>query len=128
MRRLEIHNRSTSRFLVRYRSRREQQGRSEGMEAVAGRHGEDSPAGISTGPKADAGVLQRVTALACRLADVDEAVVLLRGRTRASSLVAVAWHGRHGGPLPSWREGQPAVRRALASGVPAAETGRARRL
>jgi HD-GYP domain-containing protein (c-di-GMP phosphodiesterase class II) len=76
----------------------------------------------------EAGVLQRVVALACRLAAVDEAVVLLRGRGRSSSLVAVAWHGRHGGPLPSWREGQAAVRRALATGLPAAESGRGRRL
>jgi HD-GYP domain-containing protein (c-di-GMP phosphodiesterase class II) len=54
--------------------------------------------------------------------------VLLRGHADACSLVAVAWHGRHGGSIRSWREGQPAVRRALATGLPATETGRGRRL
>jgi HD-GYP domain-containing protein (c-di-GMP phosphodiesterase class II) len=73
-------------------------------------------------------VLQRVAVLACRLTDVDEAVVLLRGRAHANSLVAVAWHCRHGGPIPRWREGQRAVRRALDSGRPAAESGDGRRL
>jgi HD-GYP domain-containing protein (c-di-GMP phosphodiesterase class II) len=73
-------------------------------------------------------VLQRVAVLACRLTDVDEAVVLLRGRAHANSLVAVAWHCRHGGPIPRWREGQRAVRRALDSGRPAAQSGDGRRL
>jgi HD-GYP domain-containing protein (c-di-GMP phosphodiesterase class II) len=69
-----------------------------------------------------------VAVLACRLTDVDEAVVLLRGRAHACSLVAVAWHCRHGGPIPAWREGQTAVRKALETGLPAAESGRGRRL
>jgi hypothetical protein len=99
------------------------------MEAVAGAQGEDSPTETSVpGVRAEGGVLQRVAGLACRLTDVDEAVVLLRGRAGTRSLVPVAWHGRHGGPLPSWREGQPAVRRALSTGLPAAESGGGRRL
>jgi len=109
-------------------TRRDLQGRSEGMEAVAGRQGEDTLAERPGNVREDGGVLQRVACLACRLADVDEAVVLLRGGGQQSSLVAVAWHGRHGGPIPSWREGQPAVRRALAGGLPVAEAGRGRRL
>ena len=82
------------------------------MEAVAGRQGEDALAERPRDAREDGGVLQRVACLACRLADVDEAVVLLRGSGEHGSLVAVAWHGRHGGPIPSWREGQVAVRRA----------------
>lgn len=98
------------------------------MEAVAGREGEDSPTERARGDRAEAGVLQRVAALACRLTDVDEAVVLLRGRAHTNSMVAVAWHCRHGGPIPAWRESQAAVRRALETGLPAAESGRGRRL
>jgi hypothetical protein len=101
---------------------------SEGMEAVAGWQGEDSPTGRSGAVRGEASVLQRVTALACRVADVDEAVVLLRGRAHAGSLIAVAWHVRHGGPIPSWREGRAAVRRALATGLPAADTATGPRL
>jgi hypothetical protein len=66
--------------------------------------------------------------LACHLADVDEALVLLRGRAHSHALVAVAWHGPHGGRIPSWRESQAVVSRALASGLPQAETGQDRRL
>jgi hypothetical protein len=122
-------NRSTLCRLARYATSHREKGQvSEGMEAVAGATGEDSPTDVSRTDRGEAGVLQRVAALACRLAAVDEAVVLLRGRAHARSLVAVAWHGRHGGPIPSWREGQPAVRRALATGLPAAENGRGRRL
>ena len=97
------------------------------MEAVAGR-GEDSPVERARWDRAEAGVLQRVAVLACRLTDVDEAVVLLRGRARTCSLVAVAWHCRHGGPIPRWREDQAAVREALDTGRPAAESGHGRRL
>jgi hypothetical protein len=96
----------------------------EGMEAVAGRQGADSPAERSGAVRGEPSVLQRVAALACRVAEADESVVLLRGRARAGSLVAVAWHGRHGGPIPSWREAQACVRRALATGRPAADAGR----
>src|SRR6059058_5095540 len=98
------------------------------MEAVAGTQSEITLAERPGTRRGEAGVLQRVASLACRLADVDEAVILLRGRGQSSSLVAVAWHGRHGGPIPSWREGQPAVRRALSGGLPVAEMGRGRRL
>src|SRR3954470_17129172 len=71
---------------------------SEGMEAVAGRQGEETLAERPGNTHGDGGVLQRVACLACRLADVDEAVVLLRGHGQEGALVAVAWHGRHGGP------------------------------
>jgi hypothetical protein len=63
---------------------------SEGMEAVAGLGGvaDDDVSARSSGVD---DVLQRVAALACRMADVDEAVVLLRGRAR--ELATVASHG-----------------------------------
>jgi hypothetical protein len=97
---------------------------SEGMEAVAGGRGRETPDDGSEEP----GVLQRVVSLACRLARVDEAVILLRGRARSSSLVAVAWHGSHAGRSASWPASQAAVRQALATGRPAAKSGRGRRL
>src|SRR4051812_36877774 len=127
MRRSEVHNRSTLCPLPRLPSRRAKRDGERGMEAVAGR-GEDSPVERARGDRAEAGVLQRVAVLACRLTDVDEAVVLLRGRAHSNSLVAVAWHCRHGGPIPRWREDQRPVRRALESGRPAAEAGDGRRL
>jgi HD-GYP domain-containing protein (c-di-GMP phosphodiesterase class II) len=61
-------------------------------------------------------VLSRVAALACRVAKVDEAVVLLIGRARSRSLTAVARHGRRQTPVALWRAETGAVRRAIASG------------
>ena len=89
---------------------------SGGTEAVAG-----SEAWVEE-PR----LLDRVVALAYRVIDVDEAVVFLRGRARSTSLVEVARRGGIAGRMR--RPESPAVRRALESGVPAAETGAGRRL
>jgi HD domain len=101
------------------------------MEAVAGRSDEgsqDEGTGRSGCAVGEPDVLMRVAALACRVAAVDEAVVLLRGRGGTRSLVAVARHGRSGAPVVAWRAEHDAVRRALASGRPAVESDGTRRL
>jgi hypothetical protein len=74
-------------------------------------------------------VLDQVAALACRVMDVDEAAVLLRGRGHSGALVPVAAHG--GGELArpdGRRRGDGAVRRALSEALPVAEKGWGRRL
>jgi HD-GYP domain-containing protein (c-di-GMP phosphodiesterase class II) len=60
--------------------------------------------------------------------EVDEAVVLLRGRARSGSLTEVARHGRSTAIGRSLRWENAAVRRALDSGHTVAETGAGRRL
>src|SRR4051812_49816608 len=62
------------------------------MEAIAGGSGDAVPGEGSSG---DVGLLGQVAALACRLIEVEEAVVLLRG-TAGVGLVEVARHGRAG--------------------------------
>src|SRR4051794_37324231 len=62
------------------------------MEAIAGCSGDEVPDAGSRG--GSAGLLEEVTALACRVIGADEAVVLLRGP--AGSLSEVARHGRAG--------------------------------
>src|SRR3954469_20349745 len=62
------------------------------MEAIAGCPGDDAPDDGSSGA---VGLLEQVAALACRLIEVDEAVVLLRA-TAGTDLVEVARHGLAG--------------------------------
>src|SRR3954463_7319230 len=62
------------------------------MEAIAGCPGDDAPDDGSSGA---IGLLEQVAALACRLIEVDEAVVLLRA-TAGTDLVEVARHGLAG--------------------------------
>src|SRR3954468_6863876 len=62
------------------------------MEAIAGCPGDDAPDDGSSGA---VGLLEQVAALACRLIEVDEAVVLLRATAR-TELVEVARHGLAG--------------------------------
>src|SRR4051812_50209792 len=62
------------------------------MEAIAGGSGDAVPGEGSSG---DVGLLGQVAALACRLIEVEEAVVLLRA-SAGTSLVEVARHGRAG--------------------------------
>src|SRR3954454_8660374 len=62
------------------------------MEAIAGCPGDDAPDDGSSGA---VGLLEQVAALACRLIEVDEAVVLLRA-TAGTDLLEVARHGRAG--------------------------------
>jgi HD-GYP domain-containing protein (c-di-GMP phosphodiesterase class II) len=71
-------------------------------------------------------VLQRVATVACRVTDVQEAVILLREGKRGR-LTAVARHGRieH---RTVWHAEEGPVGRALASGAPAADVAGARRL
>jgi hypothetical protein len=69
-------------------------------------------------------VLDRVVALACRITGVDEAVVLICGPAGGEgSLTAVASHGASPAPPRAWRPEDAAVRRALASGLPAVDDG-----
>src|SRR3954468_18402147 len=59
---------------------RDQRTVSRGMEALAGRSGEGSAEELGDRPCAEAQVLDRIAALACRVMAVEEAAVLLRGR------------------------------------------------
>jgi hypothetical protein len=101
------------------------------MEALAGQSCDadgDEPAARSNPAVREPRLLERVAALAYRVIEVEEAVVLLRGRARSASLLEVARRGR---PGIAGREGRcenAAVQRALESGLPAAETGGGRRL
>jgi hypothetical protein len=61
---------------------------SEGMEAVAGTLGGAVVADVGRGAADDTNLLQLVAVLTCRVVDVDEAVVLLRGRARELTAVA----------------------------------------
>ena len=79
------------------------------MEAVAGQLGGVADDDVSARSRDRDDVLQRVAALACRMSDVDEAVVFLRGRARA--LRPVARHGHSGVGA-----GEATAERALASG------------
>jgi hypothetical protein len=102
---------------------------SEGMEALAGRSCEGTADELGDRPRADAQVLDRIAALACRVMEVDEAAVLLRGRAHSSALVPVAWHGGVELTRPDGRRrGDGAVRRALSEAMPVAEKGWGRRL
>ncbi|MDX6561185.1 MAG: hypothetical protein QOD65_999, partial [Gaiellales bacterium] len=87
------------------------------MEAVAGLGGvaDDD---VSARSRGGDDVLQRVAALACRIADVDEAVVLLRGRAR--ELAPVASHGHS-----AVAAGDVTAERALAAGRPVAKASSA---
>src|SRR3954454_16702730 len=98
------------------------------MEALAGRsyEGADEP---GERPRAEAQVLDRIAALACRVMAVEEAAVLLRGRAHSGALVPVAWHGGVELTRPEGRRrSDGAVRRALSEGMPVAEKGWGRRL
>jgi hypothetical protein len=68
-------------------------------------------------------VLQQVSSLACHISGVEEAVVLLRGRGRITSLVAVAVSrcGRPAAPVAEWRADDAAIEGALAAGGAVAE-------
>src|SRR4051812_37671384 len=92
---------------------------SERMEAVAGRSCDEGP----TSRSGSAAVLDRVAALAHRIIEVDEAIVLVRGRARGARLVEVARHRRPGALRRIGRPESEAVRRALENGVPVAESG-----
>jgi response regulator RpfG family c-di-GMP phosphodiesterase len=61
------------------------------MEAIAG-SGDEAP---DDGSRGALGLLEQVAALACRLIEVEEAVILVRA-TAGTSLVEVARHGRAG--------------------------------
>jgi hypothetical protein len=91
---------------------------SEGMDAVAGQLGGVADDDVSARSRDGDDVLQRVAALACRMADVDEAVVLLRGRAR--ELAPVASHGHSGVAA-----GDVTAERALAGGRAVAKAGSA---
>jgi hypothetical protein len=100
------------------------------MEAVARRdegrdEGPDSRS-RAAGRRAGGSVLQHVAAVTCRVADVDEAAILLGDR---DSLTTVARHGRtRAAAVTAWRADEGAVARALETGLPAADGGRGRRL
>jgi hypothetical protein len=99
------------------------------MEALAGRSCEGAADDLRDRPQAETHVLDRITALACRVMEVDEAAVLLRGRGHSSALVPAAWHGGVELTRPDGRRrGDGAVRRALSEGMPVAEKGWGRRL
>jgi hypothetical protein len=100
------------------------------MEAVAGgsRDAGEGPSASSGTRVREPGLLERVAALAYRMIDVDEAVVLLRGCARSASLVEVARGGRPRVAGLTRRPENAAVRRALDTGLPAVETGAGRRL
>src|SRR3954454_14162497 len=98
------------------------------MEALAGRSYEGADE-LEDRPRAEAEVLDRIAALACRVMEVEEAAVLLRGRAHSSALVPVAWHGGVELTRPDGRRrGDGAVRRALTEAMPVAEKGWGRRL
>src|SRR4051794_41904651 len=67
---------------------------SEGMEAVAGRQGEETLAERPGNTHGDGGVLQRVACLACRLADVGAAGGGRRGRRPGGGARGAAGGGR----------------------------------
>jgi hypothetical protein len=100
------------------------------MEAVAGRSIEGATDELGERSRAgDARVLDQVAALACRVMEVEEAAILLRGRGHSESLVQVAGHGgRELAHIDGRRRCDRAVRRALREGMPVAEKGWGRRL
>lgn len=99
------------------------------MEALAGRSDEGAAEELGERPRAEAQVLDRIVALACRVMAVEEAAVLLRGRAHSSALVPVAWHGGvELTRLDGRRRCDGAVRRALSEAMPVAERGWGRRL
>jgi hypothetical protein len=98
------------------------------MEALAGGRIQDRLQGDGpyAGRRPDA--LQRVAALTCRVADVDEAVILLRADPQPAPLAAVARHRRpDAGAFVAWPAGKGAAERALSSGEPSADARRGRR-
>ena len=103
------------------------------MEAFAGVFDEgsrDDPVARPGCMHGGSAVLDRVAALACRVSGAEESVVLLRGHDRGHALMTVASHGPalRLRPEAAWLGDRGVVRRALASGMPAAEAGRGRRL
>src|SRR4051812_27563323 len=100
------------------------------MEAVAGRSIEGAADELGERSRVeDARVLDRVAALACRVMEVEEAAVLLRGRGHSESLVQVAGYGgQELAHVDGRRRCDRVVRRALSEGMPVAEKGWGRRL
>jgi hypothetical protein len=100
------------------------------MEAVQG--GRDE--GLQDGEAAERArsrraaqeALLRIASVAYRVLEVEEAVVLLRERGPASSLVVVARQGRADLPLVAWRAEDGAVQRALTAEAPAADAEQGR--
>jgi hypothetical protein len=102
---------------------------SERMEAVAGQSLEGFADDLGERPRADARMLDQVASLACRVMAVEEAAVLLRGRGHSGALVPVAWHGGSELGRPDGRrDGDGAIKRALAGGLVVAEKAWGRRM
>jgi HD domain/GAF domain len=103
------------------------------MEAFAGVSDDGSQDDLAARPGCARGasaVLDRIAALACRVSGAEESVLLLHGQGRAHALVTVAAHApsRALRSQTTWLGDRGVVRRALASGMPAAESGHGRRL
>jgi hypothetical protein len=102
------------------------------MDAAAEWSDDESPIeapGVWDPGSSGSDVLERVAKMACRLAEVDEAVVLMFTGDRRGPLVPVArCGGRRSSAVLAWRVGEGAVGRALAIGAPAAGGERGRLL